>query len=183
VSIDFPIAKILDYEPQWETLSQELNPFAIMVMAHLKTLTTTGNPTLRQQWKWILVRSLYEKGYNKQDIIKIFKLIDRMMGLPVELQKSFNETVKVYEEERKMPLLSRMEEMAIEQGIERGIERGTLQNARESIVTVLRFRLGELPPSLVETLNNQTELPKLKQLLEIALAVNSLEEFEQHLHN
>jgi len=177
VNIEFPMAKILDYEAQWETLSQQLNPFAIMVMAHLKTLATTGKPAERQQWKWILVRSLYEKGYNKHEIIKLFKWIDRMMGLPVELQKSFNETVKVYEEERKMPLLSRMEEMAIEQGLERGI----LQTLRESIITVLRVRLGELSPSLVESLNNQTDVPKLKQLLEIASTVLSVQEFEEHL--
>lgn len=96
-----------------------------------------------------------------------------MMGLPVELQKSFNETVKVYEEERKMPLLSRMEEMAIERGI--------LQTLRESIITVLRVRLGELSPGLVESLNNQTDVPKLKQLLEIASTILSLQEFEEHL--
>ena len=150
-----------------------------MVMAHLKTQATTGKLTERQQWKWMLVRSLYEKGYNRDNITKIFQLIDTMMGLPKELQNSFNETLKTYEEERKMRFLSTMEEMAIEEGI----ERGSLRNARESVITVLRVRLGELPSTLQETINSLEDLSRLKQLHEMAITVDSLEEFERLLNN
>ena len=148
-------------------------------MAHLKTQATTGKLTERQQWKWMLVRSLYEKGYNRDNITKIFQLIDTMMGLPKELQNSFNETLKTYEEERKMRFLSTMEEMAIEEGI----ERGSLRNARESVITVLRVRLGELPSTLQETINSLEDLSRLKQLHEMAITVDSLEEFERLLNN
>lgn len=42
VSLRFPVVKLLDYEAQWESLEQSSNPFAIMVMAHLKTQATRG---------------------------------------------------------------------------------------------------------------------------------------------
>lgn len=45
-----------------------------------------------------------------------------------------------------MPLLSNME-------LE-GIEKGTKQNARESVIIVLRSRLGEVPTDITDSLNN-----------------------------
>jgi hypothetical protein len=44
---------------------------AVIVMAHLKTKATTGNSQQREQWKWSLVRGLYERGFERKDIIKL----------------------------------------------------------------------------------------------------------------
>jgi hypothetical protein len=52
VSLKFPIVKLLDYEGQWEDLEQSTNPFAVIVMAHLKTKATMGKRQEREQWKW-----------------------------------------------------------------------------------------------------------------------------------
>ncbi|MUH01317.1 hypothetical protein F7734_57230 [Scytonema sp. UIC 10036] len=173
VSLKFPIAKLLDYEAQWQDLEKSKNPFAVIVMAHLKTKATTGNSQQREQWKWSLVRGLYERGFERKDIIKLFQAIDSMMTLPQELQQSFEERLNRYEESRKMPLLSNMEL--------RGIEKGAVQNARESVMTVLRLRLTEVSPELIDKLNNISDLSVLKQLLEAAVTVNSLGEFQQSL--
>ena len=62
VSLEFPIVKLLDYEVRWDELEQSKKPFAILVMAHLKTKATTGDYSAREQWKWRLVRGLYERG-------------------------------------------------------------------------------------------------------------------------
>ncbi|MGI0493487.1 Rpn family recombination-promoting nuclease/putative transposase [Alkalinema pantanalense CENA528] len=79
VGIQFPIAKLIDYETQWEELDQSRNPFVVMVMAHLKTKATTGQPQQRKQWKWTLVRKLFEQGYSRNDVVELFRLIDWMM--------------------------------------------------------------------------------------------------------
>ena len=42
----FAIVKLLDY--QWEQLEADNNPFAMIVMAHLKTKSTTRNLTERE---------------------------------------------------------------------------------------------------------------------------------------
>jgi hypothetical protein len=173
VNLKFPIVKLLDYEPAWENLEQSDNPFAIIVMAHLKTKATTGKPQERERWKWNIVRGLYDKGYQRGEIIKLFQVIDRMMTLPRELAQSFEERLNRYEEERTMPLLSNMEL--------RGIEKGTRQNARESVVIVLRSRFGEVPTELTEMINNLEDLSLLKQLLSRAVTVNSLTEFQQFI--
>ena len=48
LSLKFPIAKLLDYESRWQELESSDNPFAIIVMAHLKTKATTGNLSERE---------------------------------------------------------------------------------------------------------------------------------------
>ncbi|GAA6617538.1 hypothetical protein [Scytonema sp. NUACC26] len=175
VSLKFPIVKLLDYQAQWEELEQSDHLFAIIVMAHLKTKATTSNLEEREQWKWRIVRGLYERGYQREAIIKLLQMIDQMMKLPQELQQSFEEKLNRYEEERKMPLMSNMEL--------RSMERGALQNARESVIAILGLRLGELPLELIEALNNTSDLQLLKQLLLQAATVNTFDEFQQFLND
>lgn len=177
VSLKFPVVKLLDYEARWQDLEESTNPFAVMVMAHLKTKATRGKPQERQQWKWNLVRRLLERGYDQEDIRKLFRLVDWMMTLPDELQRSFEEQLTRYQEERKMPLLSRMELRAMQ----KGIEQGSLQNARESVLEVLDIRFEVVPPELIEAINEIEDTSFLKQLLRDAIAVDSLEAFQQLL--
>jgi len=177
LSLRFPIVKLLDYEAQWQDLEESTNPFAVMVMAHLKTKATRGKPQERQQWKWNLVRRLFERGYDQDDIRKLFRLVDWMMTLPNELQQSFEEQVRRYQEERQMPLLSRMELRAMQ----RGVEQGALQTARESVLEVLEIRFEVVPPELIEAINEIEDTSVLKQLHRQALALDSLEEFQRLL--
>ncbi len=73
VSLKFPTVKLLDYEESWSELETSSNPFAIIVMAHLKTKATTGKLPQREQWKWKLIRGLYEKEFEREQIIKLFE--------------------------------------------------------------------------------------------------------------
>jgi hypothetical protein len=177
LSLRFPMVKLLDYETRWQDLEESTNPFAVMVMAHLKTKATRGKPQERQQWKWNLVRRLFERGYDRDDIRKLFRLVDWMMTLPNELQQSFEEQVRRYQEERQMPLLSRMELRAMQEGI----EQGALQNARESVVEVLEIRFEVVPPELIEAINEIDDTSFLKELHRQAIALDSLEAFQEFL--
>jgi len=177
--------KLLDYEHQWPQLEASANPFAVMIMAHLKTKATQGQPQQRQQWKWHLIRRLFERGYDKDDIRQLFRLVDWMMTLPDELQHRFEHQVTQYQEERNMPLLSHMELRAEKRGEQRGEQRGlvlgSLQTARESVLDNLDARFGEIPPALVETISVIEDLSLLKQLRKQAVLVDSVEVFQQFL--
>lgn len=171
--LDFSIVKLLDY--QWEELAQSNNPFAMIVMAHLKTKNTTSNLTEREQWKWQLVRSLYERGLRKFDMINLFKFIDKMMTLPPELQLNFQTKLNQYEEAQTMEFLSTLEEMALE----RGQERGAKETCRQNILDLLQKRFNTVPETLVKAINNIEDLAWLKQLHLETISVNSTAEFEQ----
>ncbi|MGD1700464.1 transposase [Dapis sp. BLCC M229] len=177
--LDFAIVKLLDY--QWEELEANNNLFAIVVMAHLKTKSTTSNLTEREQWKWQLVRSLYDRGLTKFDIINLFKFIDKMMTLPPELESNFQTKVNQYEEEQRMEFLSTIEELAIERGQKIGLERGAKETYRQNILDLLERRFNSLPETLVKAVNEIDDLAWLKQLHLETITVSSVSEFEELL--
>ncbi|ODG96276.1 transposase [Nostoc sp. KVJ20] len=173
VSLDFPVAKLLGHEQGWETLEQTTNPFGVIVMAHLKTKATQRNPENRLQWKLSLVRRLYERGYSREDIRELFRFIDWIMVLPKELALSFKTEVRSYEEADRMRYVTSIERLAKEEGI--------VENARESIITVLETRFGEVPSSIVEVINKIEEPSVLKMLHKSAISIPSTVEFQQVL--
>jgi len=173
VSLEFPIIKLLDYNAHWQDLEESSNPFAVMVMAHLKTKATRGNPQQREQWKWNLVRGLYDRGYDREDIMKLFRLLDWMMSLPEQLQRRFEVKLTSYQEERQMPVLSRMEL--------RGMQAGILQNARESVLEVLDVRFEVVPTEVIEAVKQIEDPSVLKRLHRQAISITSIEEFQQVL--
>jgi hypothetical protein len=169
VKVDFLMVKLLDY--QWEDLEQSENVWAIIVMTHLKTKATTSNLTEREQWKWNLVRGLYQRGLTKFEIINLGKFIDKMMTLPPQLQLNFKTKLNQYEKEIQMPFLSTLEEMALEQGAK--------ETRQQDIIDLLQKRFGELPESLTKAITQVEDSSFLKQLHLETISVNSLEEFEQ----
>jgi hypothetical protein len=56
----------------WAELEASDNPFAVVVMAHLKAQETRRDDQQRQVWKLLLMRRLYERGYKRQDIVNLF---------------------------------------------------------------------------------------------------------------
>ena len=179
IRFEFPIAKLLDYESQWETLKTSLNPLAFLVMAHLKTQATTGNAEEREQYKWELVQNLYQRGYTENDIINLFRLLDWMMTLPESLQQSFDTKLKNYQEEQKMPILSNMERRAMETGIQKGIQTAR----REMILEVLNARFNPVPAEVIDRINQISDYETLQQLLKRGISIGSLAEFEEVLES
>lgn len=170
LSLKFPIAKLLDYESRWTELEASNNPFAIIVMAHLKTKATTGNFSEREQWKWTLIRGLYERGLTREQIVKLFKIIDKMMTLPKELQRGLVAKIKHLEEEKKMPFISPTEELAMERGEQR------------VIIRLLNRRFGEIESSLIDTIRT-LDIDQLELLSEALLDFSSVADLEQWLQN
>ncbi|MDD1448126.1 hypothetical protein MEN98_18815 [Dolichospermum sp. ST_sed8] len=166
---NFSIVKLLDY--QWEELEQSNNIFAIVVMAHLKTKATNSNLSAREQWKWNLARLLYERGYNRKEIVDLYKVIDLMMALSEDLQLSFEEKFSNYQEERKMPLLTNIERRTIE------------RTEKKNIIKLLQVRFGDIPENLIASINQIDDTSFLEQIFVSTISVSSLEEFAQLVHS
>jgi hypothetical protein len=173
LTLKFPIVKLIDYKKDWESLEKNNNPFAVVIMAYLKSKETSKNPKNRLENKLTLVRLLYKKGYTREMIIQLFRLIDWMMILPEELKTEFETELSHYEEEQRMPYITSIERS--------GIAKGTIQNARESVIEVLETRFENLPENLTNTLNQINDIQQLKQLLKRAILIDSLPSFESLL--
>ncbi len=126
ISFKFPVMKLIDYKQQWQVLENTDNPFATVVMAHLKAQETRDDQTSRKYWKFYLTRRLYERGYQRQDILNLFRFINWVMALPEEVETSFLQEIKQYQQERQMPYITNFEQMLINQGIKQEKQRGLL---------------------------------------------------------
>jgi hypothetical protein len=74
--------ELLDYAPKYEQLEADPNPFAVVVLAHLKALETRRSPDDLRAWKVRLVRGLYRRGMDPEDVRQLFRFIDWVMELP-----------------------------------------------------------------------------------------------------
>ena len=63
----------------------------VVARAQIEALRTAGDPEGRYRAKWLLVRGLYDLGYNAQQVREIFRLIDWMMHLRVDLETQFEQ--------------------------------------------------------------------------------------------
>ncbi len=118
----FPIVKLLDYAPDDRALEVNPNPFATVVLAHLKTLETQRSPAERHSWKLRLVKGLYERGMNAEDIRQLLRFIDWIMDLPQELEQVFQQEITAYQLEKRMPFITIFDRVAMEKYLLHGLE-------------------------------------------------------------
>lgn len=181
VGIRFPTVKLLDYAPQWAMLEQSTNPFAVVIMAHLQAQSTRRYPRNRLRSKIELVKALYARGYTRKQIGELFRFIDWVLALPEKYELQFEQAVKGLEEADRMRYVTSIERRAIQRGLEQGIEQGIVQGTRDNLFDILRLRFTILPEELSEQINQMADLTQLKVLLQAAVRVATLEDFERLL--
>lgn len=86
-NFQFEAAKLLDHETRWPELEANPNVFAVVAMAHLRVINTRRNIGARLEWKLQLTKLLYERGYDRLTVARLFKFLDWLMWLPKELQR------------------------------------------------------------------------------------------------
>lgn len=114
------------------------NPFAVVTLAHLATRSTRTDMNERYAIKKSLVRQLYSRGRQRQQVIDLVWMLDWMMSLPKELESQWRQDVHLLEEEINMPYISSFERAGIEKGLQQGQAR--------LLARLLDKRFGELPP-------------------------------------
>ena len=176
--LEFPIIKLLDYQSQWEQLELSNNPFAVLTMAHLKTQQTAHDSFGRLQWKIQIVKSLYRKGFDREDILELFRFIDWLMVLPETLENQFETTLQQFEQEEKMPYITHIERKGIQQGLQQGMQQGMQQGEVFILKRLLKRRFGELPIQFEQRLN-EASTNELENWAEHILSANCLEDVFQ----
>ena len=176
VSLKFPIIKLLDYKEKWAELEQDTNPFAIVVMAHLKTLETAKDEQKRLEWKLTLSKMLYEKGYSEKDVRNLFRFIDWLLMLPKGLNQTFKEEIAKHEEEKKMPYVTSVERLAKEEGM----QQGEILD-KQKVLRKLLSRKFEITEQEGELISNQEDPELLDKALDEFVFAESKEEVLKHL--
>jgi hypothetical protein len=164
--IRFVPVKLLDFASQEAVAVLEAsdNPFAPVVLAHLKALQTRDDPVTRSSWKLRLVRNLYERGFSAKDVRELFRLIDWLIDLPPVLEELFQQDVDKIQEEKRMPFITTPERVGIRKGMRLGIE------------ALLQVRFGEAGLKLMPEIQEIHEEEKLRDILNVLKTTESLDQ-------
>ncbi|EDX72922.1 hypothetical protein MC7420_3368 [Coleofasciculus chthonoplastes PCC 7420] len=170
--LEFPMVKLLDYS--MDELARSQNPLAAIVQAHLSAQVAGKDVGVGYESKLSLIKSLYERGYGREDIVQLFRLIDWFIALPKREEERLWQEIQTLEEERKMPYITSIERI----GIRKGLEQGLQQARQEDIVRILELRFEEIPQKLRGLIGKIEALEVLNTLLVQAVTTQSLEAFE-----
>jgi hypothetical protein len=189
----FPVVRLQEIGRAWEELEQDPNPFAVVVMAHLKAREVREGAE-RKQWKLRLMRGLYERGCARDEILALFRFIDWLLVLPAALEQEFWHELHQLEEERRMPYVTSVERLGmqkgfeqglqqgLQQGVQQGLQQGKLQAARDMLLEVVAVRFGGVPDDVLAVVRRLETVEPLHALLRQALTCTSLEAFRAALH-
>ncbi len=170
-SRSYPIVKLLDYQNQWSVLENSTNPFAVMVMAHLKTMATRQDAQKRLEWKTRVTKGLLSVGYSEREIRNLLRLVYWMMRLPENLEREFQLQLDRFLEEKEMPYVM----MPCSQD---AMERGSLLSRREDIIDILVLKFSSVPEQIADRINKLNDASLLRELHQRSVTVASLSEFE-----
>ncbi len=178
LALRFPVAKLLDWAGSEDWLADSANPFAIVTQAHLATRATRRDPPARYEAKWSLVKGLYRRGWERQQLIDLFKILDWMMRLPKELDQQFKQNLPTLEGEMGKPYVTSIERLAIEEGmakgLQQGMQQGRLAGEAHLLARLLVRRFGTVPPWVLNQLQSASEF-ELESWGEALLSAASIE--------
>lgn len=198
LQLDFSVAKLMDWTGSEARLEDHRNPFALVTQAHLATRTTRDDPSARHATKWMLVQQLYRRGWDGEQVITLFKVLDWMMKLPEDLDKQFKVNLANFEEEANMPYVTSIERIAtqeglqkgrlqgmvegmakgmakgMEEGMQQGVQQGRVEGKLQTLSRQLARRFGDLPAWAHERVDAASEA-ELDVWTDAVLSSDSLE--------
>lgn len=85
---EFATVKLLDFVGREEWLAQHPNPFGLLVLAHLQSQRTRNNDAARGQVKIELIKRLYTRGMDAEEMRQWYRYLDWLLPLPEEQESA-----------------------------------------------------------------------------------------------
>jgi hypothetical protein len=176
----FTAVKITLYRGREQELLRSRNPFALLVLAHLRRQEAGKDARKRFSVKQDLTRLLYERGYRRRDIMHLFKFLDWLVRLPPELDERFEAWISEYERRRTMPYVTSIERIGIRKGHKlghkQGHKEGLATGLEEAVEAVLEARFGKRGVQLLTNVDLPRDPRSLRSLRRELLRARSLDE-------
>ncbi len=177
--VGFPVVKLWEYtEPErWAKLEilAERNPFAVWIMAHLRTVETRNQASQRYTWKLRLIRRLLESNYGRDEVRALLHFVDWLMKLPEPLDERLDKEVEAMEAIEQTPHVNLWERRGIRKGREEGLEKGVRLGKAGTLKGQATHRFGELSEGVVDRLD-RADVDTLDRWLHRLLDAKSLED-------
>lgn len=163
------------------------DPFGLVTVAHLLTQQTRGDDHRRRMAKWRLTKLLYQRRWDRQRIIDLYRVIDWIMRLPVELEKRLRSGIFQLERRSVMPYLSSIERIGMEigrkEGLQQGLQEGLLEGQqkgrqeghRHALALLLSERFGTIDAAIENRLDT-ADLDQLGQWVKNFVHASSIDD-------
>jgi hypothetical protein len=160
LALKYPVVKLADYASRQAELEASDNPFALAVLAHLKTQETRGDAEARLAWKLSLARLLYARDWTRVRLEELLSFIDWIMSLPEAYEDRFEEGYR--ELERRKSMAETMSPLR-----RRAHDRALLEGRRGLLLDLIEEKFGLLPGGTAARLEAMTadELDRLGRLI------------------
>ncbi len=178
--LDFPIVKLLDYRERISELEEYPNPFALVVLAHLRAQETNETSEPRKLAKIQLLRMSLARGYPKKQINHLLRFIDWVLTLPYKEEQEVRQVIESEGKQMKKYVTS-WERMDREDAKREGKLEGKLEALRTTICEIIELRFGAVPLHLRETVNHLADPDNLHTLQRQAVTCTSLDDFTRQL--
>ena len=167
--LKFVTAKLTDFRQRMEELEQSANPFAVVVQTHLIAQQTRGDDRERMRQKLAQTKRLYQRGFNKKQIIGLYRFIDWVLILPDDMATEFKDELNVFEETQKMQYVTSIERI----GMKKGMQVGSHTQAMKTALRQLQRRFGALDEA-AQTHIRALPLDQLEDLSDALLDFSTL---------
>jgi hypothetical protein len=168
-TLEYSVAKILDWRGKEAELRTHANPVALFVLAQLASMRTKKDDEARAEAKLELILLLQERFDNEVERRQWYRYLDWLLALPKEYDLWMWDCVKELTKEKTMPYVTFADRYMREIGQAEGLVK--------AIESVLKFRFAASVPELMPRLVGIEDIDRLQHLHEIALTA-SLDELE-----
>jgi len=182
--IEFPTCKISEkLENEWK---DNFSLPAMVARAQIEALKTASNANARYEAKKRLIRMLYERKYERDEVFEILRYLDWMMHLSEDLEKRLREEVRTFQSETYPEMtkyVTSWERFAKEEGLEEGLEKGRAEGREEKAelaIRLLQKRFGKLSHPVQEKIA-ALSAKLLDELFDAVLEFASKEEISEWL--
>jgi hypothetical protein len=174
----FPVINLQDWSKKIAELEVSPNPFSVVILAQLIAHKTHKHYQQRKDNKFALIRLLYQRGYERQEVLELLRFIDWMLRLPKALELQLTQEMALIEEEQKMKYVTSWERFALERGEAmgevRGEVRGVVKGEAKALLKQCRLKFG-IPPDWVEEKINAANEEQLDHWVEKILTAETIE--------
>ncbi|MGH9842000.1 MAG: DUF4351 domain-containing protein, partial [Blastocatellia bacterium] len=187
---EFPVVKLIAWRGRELELLASKNPFAMVVLAHLKVMDAKGEISKKYLVKRELILLLRERGYSAEAVQSLLRFLDWLIRLPEELEQKLDDEIEDLREEKRMPYVTHWERRGEKRGREEGREKGRKegreegkkigekQGLLEANIRLLNLKIGKLDAD-VQAKIEKLSVARLKKLIEDVLGFTQPADLER----